>query len=63
MPKYTVLAKSFIHNRLFEEGEEVDYEGEVSDNLELIGGSEKATPAKRTKKTEGNPEGNPNDLV
>lgn len=33
MPKYRVLQKSFIGNRIVEEGEEVDYDGEPSDNL------------------------------
>lgn len=36
MPKYKVLQKSFIGNRLVEEGETVDYDGEPSDNLEPI---------------------------
>lgn len=36
MPKYKVLQKSFIGNRLVEEGETVDYDGEPSDNLEPV---------------------------
>ena len=36
MPQYRVLQKSFIGNRIVEEGEVVDYDGEPSDNLELI---------------------------
>ena len=36
MPKYKVLQKSFIGNRLVEEGETIDYDGEPSDNLEPV---------------------------
>lgn len=36
MPQYRVLQKSFIGNRIVEEGEVVDYDGEPSENLELI---------------------------
>lgn len=36
MPQYRVLAKSFINNSIVEEGAIVEYEGEASDNLELI---------------------------
>ena len=36
MPKYKVLQKSFLGNRLVEEGEVVDYDGEPSDNLEPV---------------------------
>ena len=36
MAQYRVLQKSFINNVLAEEGEIVEYDGEVSDNLELI---------------------------
>ncbi len=37
MPQYRVLQKSFIDNKLVDEGEIIEYHGEVSDNLELIG--------------------------
>lgn len=36
MPKYKVLQKSFINNRICEEGDIVEYEGDVSENLELV---------------------------
>lgn len=36
MPKYKVLQKSFIGNRIVEEGEIVDYDGEPSENLEPV---------------------------
>lgn len=36
MPKYRVLAKSFIHNTIVEEGEVVEYDGRPGSNLELI---------------------------
>lgn len=36
MPKYRVLTKSFINNAIVEEGDLVDYDGEASENLELV---------------------------
>lgn len=36
MPKYKVLAKSFINNSIVEEGEIVDYDGKPGSNLERI---------------------------
>ena len=36
MAKYRVLEKSFINNAIREEGEIVEYDGEVGSNLELI---------------------------
>ena len=36
MPRYRVLEKSFIGNRLVQAGEEIDYEGEASSNLEPL---------------------------
>lgn len=36
MPKFEVLQKSFIGNRIVEEGEIVDYDGEPSDNLKPV---------------------------
>lgn len=36
MPRYRVVQPSFIGNALVKEGDIVEYEGEVSDNLELI---------------------------
>ncbi len=36
MPKYKVLQKSFIGDRLVEVGEVVDYEGEMGSNLESL---------------------------
>ena len=34
--KYLVLARSFINNRLVEEGDIVEYDGKPGTNLELI---------------------------
>lgn len=45
MPKFRVVEKSFINNRICEEGEIVDYEGKVHDNLEPV----KAAKAKADK--------------
>jgi hypothetical protein len=42
MPQYRVLQKSFIGNRIVDEGEIVDYDGEPSDNLELVKKGKKA---------------------
>jgi len=36
MAQYRVLQKSFINNAIVEEGAIVEYDGESSDNLELI---------------------------
>ncbi len=36
MAQYTVLQKSFINDAIVEEGAIVEYDGEASDNLELI---------------------------
>lgn len=36
MPKYRVLAKSFINNAIVQEGEVVEYDGQPGSNLELI---------------------------
>ena len=45
MPQYRVLQKSFIGNRIVEEGEVIDYDGEASDNLELVKKGKKAAEA------------------
>ena len=36
MPKYTVLAKSFIDNTLVEPGEVIEFSGKPGTNLELV---------------------------
>lgn len=36
MPRYRVLAKSFINNAIAEEGDVVEYDGKPGSNLELI---------------------------
>lgn len=46
MAQYRVLQRSFIGNRLVDEGDVVDYEGEPSDNLECIDDA----PSKKGKK-------------
>ncbi len=45
MPQYRVLQKSFIGNRIVEEGEVIEYDGDVSDNLELVKKGKKAAEA------------------
>lgn len=42
MPTYRALQKSFINNRIVEEGETVEYDGEPSANLELVEDAPKA---------------------
>lgn len=46
MAKYLVLERSFINNALVEEGATVEYDGEVSANLELIEDPKKAGKSK-----------------
>jgi hypothetical protein len=36
MAQYRVLSKSFINNRIVEEGETVEFDGKAGSNLELI---------------------------
>jgi hypothetical protein len=36
MPQYRVLQKSFINNQLLDEGAVIEYDGEASDNLQLL---------------------------
>lgn len=36
MPRYRVLETSYINDRIYNQGEEVEYDGRVSDNLEPI---------------------------
>jgi membrane protein involved in colicin uptake len=48
MPKYRVLAKSFINNAIREAGEVVEYDGKPGKALELI--PEAAAEPKLTKK-------------
>ena len=36
MPRYLVLERSYINNAIREEGDIVEYDGEVAGNLELI---------------------------
>lgn len=46
MPKYRVLAKSFINNTIVEPGEVVEYDGKAGSNLEAV---EDEKPAKAPK--------------
>lgn len=50
MPKYRVLMKSFINNTIYEEDSVVEYDGDPSDNLELIE-DEAPSPKARGKKS------------
>lgn len=36
MARYKLLAKSFINNSVYEEGEIVEYDGKPGSNLELV---------------------------
>jgi len=45
MAQYRVLTQSFINGELFAEGALVEYDGEVSDNLELVKKGSKAAAA------------------
>lgn len=45
MPQYRVLQKSFVNNRIVEEGEVVDYDGDPGPNLESVKKGKKAEPA------------------
>ncbi len=42
MAQVRVLQKSYIGNRIVEEGEVIEYDGELSDNLELVKKGKKA---------------------
>lgn len=46
MPRYKVLEKSLLNNQMYEAGEEVEYEGEVSGNLEPLDDAGRAMRAK-----------------
>lgn len=45
MAQYRVLTKSFINGQLLEEGALVEFDGEVSENLELVKKSKKGATA------------------
>ena len=45
MPRYIVLDRSWINNRMYQPGDEVEYDGEAGENLELID-----VPAPKSKK-------------
>ncbi len=45
MAQYRVLTQSFINGELFAEGALVEYDGEVSENLELVKKGSKAAAA------------------
>ena len=45
MAQYRVLTKSFINGELLEEGALVEFDGEASDNLELVKKSKKGAAA------------------
>ena len=45
MAQYRVLQKSFINGQLLEEGAVVEFDGEASDNLELVKKSKKGASA------------------
>lgn len=54
MPKYKVLAKSFINNSIVEEGDIVDYDGKPGSNLELVEGDKpKGKGGKKGAEAEG----------
>lgn len=45
MAQVRVLQKSYIGNRIVEEGEVIEYDGELSDNLEQVKKGKKAAEA------------------
>ena len=45
MAQYRVLQKSFINGQLLEEGAVVEFDGEASDNLELVKKGKKGASA------------------
>ena len=55
MPHYRVLQKSFIGTKLVEEGEIVEYDGEPSDNLELVQAEKPAGKRKPSAADEADP--------
>jgi hypothetical protein len=48
MRKFRVLEKSYIVNRIVEEGEIVEYDGEPSANLELVDDKQEAKGVKKS---------------
>lgn len=52
MPKYYVLAKSFINNTIVEAGEVVDYDGKPGSNLELVQDKKPDAPKKGAGKSQ-----------
>ena len=48
MPKYKVLAKSYVFNRIVEEGEIIEFDGKPSSKWELI--EEEKKPMKKAEK-------------
>lgn len=55
MAQYRVLVTSFINNKLVQPDEIVDYDGEASDNLELIPDQAPAQTAKTSKAAKSQP--------
>lgn len=49
MPRYKVLATSFINNTIVEEGEVIEYAGKPGTNLELVEDEDPAPKAKGKK--------------
>jgi hypothetical protein len=50
MPKYQVLKKSFIGNRVVEAGETIDFDGQPSDNLKAVADEKKHAARKSAEK-------------
>lgn len=46
MPRYKVLVKSLLNNQIYEAGDQVEYEGEASENLEPLDDAGRAMRAK-----------------
>lgn len=63
MPQYRVLQKSFIGNRIVEEGEVIEYDGDASDNLELVKKGKKAADAPAADASGADQAGAGEDLV
>lgn len=63
MAKYKILTRSFIGNALHEEGDIVDYDGEVGDNLEPLDGPAAKRKALKVQPNSVEAEANDADLA
>jgi hypothetical protein len=57
MAQVRVLQKSYIGSRIVEEGEIVEYDGEIADNLELVKKGKKGADASASDTSGADPAG------